>query len=183
MEEMKNCPKCKSEDIETHQDSVDIGVGVQHGPLYWRCHDCKANSDTFCEPDGIHEWTSQQQGGDPANADSTEWVAFCKKCGTIMGADMGMADEIHFDESVPRLPRSERMCECGHFKEEHTLPPFLGCGSCRKCDCFIGLEAGKFCDSHLKYFERIEDRQEHFAEENADPFGCPDCYLICQMEV
>jgi len=25
--------------------------------------------------------------------------------------------------------------KCGHFKQEHTWPPFLGC-DCGKCDCF-----------------------------------------------
>lgn len=28
-----------------------------------------------------HEWKSQRQGGNPANAESYEWVTFCTKCG------------------------------------------------------------------------------------------------------
>ena len=82
---MTNCPKCKSKNIETHQDSVDIGVGVQEGPLYWMCHDCGATNDNYCS-------------------------------------------------------------------------------------------------DHHKDFERIEDRSEHFEHENADPFGCPHCYINQIME-
>lgn len=39
-EDLKKCPSCDSPDIETHQESVDIGVGIQYGPLYWRCYNC-----------------------------------------------------------------------------------------------------------------------------------------------
>ncbi len=28
-----------------------------------------------------HQWTGCQQGGDPADAGSTEWVRYCKVCG------------------------------------------------------------------------------------------------------
>lgn len=75
---------------------------------------------------------------------------------------------------------SLKMCQCGHFKQEHTMPPFLGCDSCKKCDCFMGEK--DFCDFHEKHFERIEDRQEHFEEENADAFGCSLCYVLHKME-
>lgn len=37
----KPCPKCKCE--ETHQDSVDIGVGVIYGPL--GCPNCGWSED------------------------------------------------------------------------------------------------------------------------------------------
>lgn len=38
--DLKECPICKGPNIETSQESVDIGVGVQYGPLVWYCHDC-----------------------------------------------------------------------------------------------------------------------------------------------
>ena len=85
-QELKNCPKCKSENVETHQDSVDIGVGVQYGPLHWMCHEC---------------------GADETN----------------------------------------------------------------------------YCTMHSRSFGPIEDRQEHFAEEHADPHGCPLCYCNSLMEL
>jgi hypothetical protein len=39
---MKNCPKCNSEEI--FRDSVDIGVGVLHGP--YGCPDCGWSEDS-----------------------------------------------------------------------------------------------------------------------------------------
>lgn len=82
---MNNCPKCSSSKIEFHQESVDIGVGIQYGPLHWRCHECGADSENYCL-------------------------------------------------------------------------------------------------DHKREFEKIEDRGEHFEHENADPFGCPSCYMIQIME-
>lgn len=41
----------------------------------------------------------------------------------------------------------------------------------------------EWCSFHMQEFRTIDDREEHFAEEHADAFGCPACYLLSKMEV
>lgn len=45
---MNKCPKCGSTNFDFHQESVDIGVGIQYGPIYWACHACGADQDNYC---------------------------------------------------------------------------------------------------------------------------------------
>jgi hypothetical protein len=75
---------------------------------------------------------------------------------------------------------SLKMCVCGHLKDDfHVIPPHMVCGACQ-CNQFKGAE--DYCDTHNKWHERLEDRFEHFREENADGFGCPHCYVTELME-
>lgn len=39
-----------------------------------------------------HEWKGQQQGGDPADAGSYEWVCYCDNCGIEMDDDNEHSD-------------------------------------------------------------------------------------------
>lgn len=62
------CPECGS---VCYRDEVDIGVGIQYGPIH--CTNC-------CWPKQ-HKWTGKQMGGPPDMAESTEWVGYCDVCG------------------------------------------------------------------------------------------------------
>lgn len=58
-----------------------------------------------------HVWKGQQVGGHPADAGSTEWVAWCDNCGVEADDDSkdGECEPVEDDESIgaPILPPYE----------------------------------------------------------------------------
>jgi rubrerythrin len=54
-----------------------------------------------------HRWKGQQQGGNPAEIESYEWVCYCDNCGVEM-------DDDNEDEDCP-LAKKEKATKIGFY--------------------------------------------------------------------
>ena len=68
------------------------------------------------------------------------------------------------------------------MSQENQTPKLSEVNTTETAEAIKAISRENFCELHKRPFEQIKDRSEHFEEEHADPFGCPQCYLNSEME-